>query len=151
MQPNIIVFVSNCILLSKYVCLFAAPPQPEVTMSPQPQRTTTTTTTTTATPQWGVANTTTTTGLKEGSKGAPKLPPVIPKTTSPPPLESFPLPERFCKATEERDITWPQTPRGMLVERPCPKGTRGKHCSLSPQGHVLPDFKKNCAFPREYL
>uniref|UniRef100_H3CKW2 Adhesion G protein-coupled receptor L2 n=1 Tax=Tetraodon nigroviridis TaxID=99883 RepID=H3CKW2_TETNG len=36
-----------------------------------------------------------------------------------------PAHERFCKATEERDIMWPQTPRGMLVERPCPKGTRG--------------------------
>ncbi|KAM4547720.1 adhesion G protein-coupled receptor L2 isoform 12-T12 [Odontesthes bonariensis] len=100
-----------------------APPLSEVTASIQPQRTTTTTTTTTA--HWGVANTTTTTGLKEGSRGAPRPPPVIPQTTSPPPLESFPLPERFCKATEKRDITWPQTQRGMLVERPCPKGTRG--------------------------
>ncbi|XP_047442257.1 adhesion G protein-coupled receptor L2 isoform X26 [Mugil cephalus] len=100
-----------------------APPLSEVTTSPQTQRTTTTTTTTTV--HWGVANTTTTTGLKEGSKGAFKPPPVIPQTTSPPPLESFPLPERFCKATEKRDIMWPQTQRGMLVERPCPKGTRG--------------------------
>ncbi|XP_044057106.1 adhesion G protein-coupled receptor L2 isoform X35 [Siniperca chuatsi] len=101
-----------------------APPLSEVTTSPQPQRTTTTTTTTT-TVHWGVANTTTTTGLKEGSRGAPKPPPVIPQTTSPPPLESFPLPQRFCEATEKRDIMWPQTQRGMLVERPCPKGTRG--------------------------
>ncbi|XP_068174916.1 adhesion G protein-coupled receptor L2 isoform X7 [Antennarius striatus] len=101
-----------------------APPLFEVTVSPQPQKTTATTTTTT-TAHWGVANTTTTIGPKEGSRGVPKPPPVIPQTTSPPPLESFPLPERFCKATEERDITWPQTPRGMLVERPCPKGTRG--------------------------
>ncbi|XP_060889661.1 adhesion G protein-coupled receptor L2 isoform X13 [Labrus mixtus] len=100
-----------------------APPLSGVTTSPQPQRTTTTTTTTTA--HWGVANTTTTTGLKEGSRGAPKPPPVIPQTTSPPPLESFPLPERFCEANENRDIMWPQTQRGMLVERPCPKGTRG--------------------------
>ncbi|XP_030288490.1 adhesion G protein-coupled receptor L2 isoform X18 [Sparus aurata] len=107
----------------QYECVPYTPPLSEVTTSPQPQRTTTTTTTTTV--HWGVANTTTTTGLKEGSRGAPKPPPVIPQTTSPPPLESFPLPERFCKATEERDITWPQTPRGMLVERPCPKGTRG--------------------------
>uniref|UniRef100_A0A3P8S7D8 Adhesion G protein-coupled receptor L2 n=1 Tax=Amphiprion percula TaxID=161767 RepID=A0A3P8S7D8_AMPPE len=91
---------------------------------PDPATTTTTTTTTTA--HWGVANTTTTTtGFREGSRGAPKPPPVIPQTTSPPPLESFPLPERFCKATEKRDIMWPQTQRGMLVERPCPKGTRG--------------------------
>ncbi|XP_056233884.1 adhesion G protein-coupled receptor L2 isoform X27 [Seriola aureovittata] len=100
-----------------------APPLSEVTTSPQPQRTTTTTTTTTV--HRGVANATTTTGLREGSRGAPKPPPVIPQTTSPPPLESFPLPERFCEATEKRDIMWPQTQRGMLVERPCPKGTRG--------------------------
>ncbi|TDH08645.1 hypothetical protein EPR50_G00099650 [Perca flavescens] len=100
-----------------------APPLSEVTTYPQPQKSTTTTTTTTV--HWGVANTTTTTGLKEGSRGTPKPPPVIPQTTSPPPLESFPLPERFCAATENRDITWPQTQRGMLVERPCPKGTRG--------------------------
>lgn len=117
------------------VCLLTAPPLSEVTTSPQPQRTTTTTTTTTV--HWGVANTTTTTGLKEGSKGAPKPPPVIPQTTSPPPLESFPLPLRFCEATEQRDITWPQTQRGMLVERPCPKGTRGKQGSLSPPGVCL--------------
>ncbi|KAK2907939.1 hypothetical protein Q8A73_009012 [Channa argus] len=101
----------------------APPPQLEVTTSPQPQRTTTTTTTTTV--HRGVANTTTTTGHKEGSRGAPKLPPVVPQTTSPPTPESFPLDQRFCEATEKRDIVWPQTQRGMLVERPCPKGTRG--------------------------
>ncbi|KAM9385093.1 adhesion G protein-coupled receptor L2 isoform 3-T3 [Pholidichthys leucotaenia] len=100
-----------------------APSLSEVTTTPQPQRTTTTTTTTTA--HWGVANTTTMAVTKEGSRGAPRPRPVIPQTTSPPPLESFPLPERFCKATEKRDIMWPQTQRGMLVERPCPKGTRG--------------------------
>lgn len=123
--------------------LFAAPPLSEVTTSPQPQRTTTTTTTTTV--HWGVANTTTTTGLKEGSKGGPKPPPVIPQTTSPPPLESFPLPERFCEATEERDITWPQTQRGMLVERPCPKGTRGKQGPTSPRGEKnTPEFVRFC-------
>uniref|UniRef100_A0A3B5BI13 Adhesion G protein-coupled receptor L2 n=1 Tax=Stegastes partitus TaxID=144197 RepID=A0A3B5BI13_9TELE len=40
-------------------------------------------------------------------------------------LEFGPPDPRFCKATEKRDIMWPQTQRGMLVERPCPKGTRG--------------------------
>ncbi|XP_015245647.1 adhesion G protein-coupled receptor L2 isoform X17 [Cyprinodon tularosa] len=99
-----------------------APPLSEVTTAIQPQRTTTVTTTTTA--HRGAANTTTTV-LKEGSRRAPRPPPVILQTTSPPPLESFPLPERFCKATEKRDIMWPQTQRGMVVERPCPKGTRG--------------------------
>ncbi|XP_024134043.1 adhesion G protein-coupled receptor L2 isoform X31 [Oryzias melastigma] len=100
-----------------------APPLSEVTTSLQSQRTTTTSTTTTL--HWGVANTTTTTVQREGSRGAPRPPPAIPQTTSPPVLESFPLPERFCKAAEKREIMWPQTQRGMLVERPCPKGTRG--------------------------
>ncbi|XP_078801961.1 adhesion G protein-coupled receptor L2 isoform X29 [Oryzias latipes] len=107
----------------QYECVPYTPPLSEVTTSLQSQRTTTTSTTTT--PHWGVANTTTTTVLKEGSRGAQRPPPLIPQTTSPPVPESFPLPERFCKATEKREIMWPQTQRGMLVERPCPKGTRG--------------------------
>lgn len=114
-------------LLSSY----AAPPLSEVTMSAQPPRTTAAAAaTTTTTTHRGLANTTITTGQKQGSRGEPRPPPVAPQTTSPPPLESFPLPERFCKATEERDIMWPETPRGMLVERPCPRGTRGKQASL---------------------
>uniref|UniRef100_A0A8C3AC31 Adhesion G protein-coupled receptor L2 n=1 Tax=Cyclopterus lumpus TaxID=8103 RepID=A0A8C3AC31_CYCLU len=112
-------YVWNNFYILRYNLVFG-PPDP---LNAGPQKTTTTTTTTTA--HWGVANTTTTTGPKEGSRGAPKPPPVIPQTTSPPPLETFPLPERFCEATEKRDIMWPQTQRGMLVERPCPKGTRG--------------------------
>ncbi|XP_059420158.1 adhesion G protein-coupled receptor L2-like isoform X1 [Carassius carassius] len=32
---------------------------------------------------------------------------------------------RFCDGTETREISWPQTHRGVTVERPCPKGTRG--------------------------
>uniref|UniRef100_A0A7N8YGB4 Adhesion G protein-coupled receptor L2a n=1 Tax=Mastacembelus armatus TaxID=205130 RepID=A0A7N8YGB4_9TELE len=119
-------YVWNNFYILRYNLEFG-PPDPahvsEVTTSPQPLRTTTTTTTTTA--HRGVANATTTTGLKEGSRRAPKPPLVIPQTTSPPTLESYPLPKRFCEATEKRDISWPQTQRGMLVERPCPKGTRG--------------------------
>ncbi|XP_036067392.1 adhesion G protein-coupled receptor L2 isoform X19 [Oryzias melastigma] len=107
----------------QYECVPYTPPLSEVTTSLQSQRTTTTSTTTTL--HWGVANTTTTTVQREGSRGAPRPPPAIPQTTSPPVLESFPLPERFCKAAEKREIMWPQTQRGMLVERPCPKGTRG--------------------------
>ncbi|XP_062251857.1 adhesion G protein-coupled receptor L2 isoform X6 [Platichthys flesus] len=122
-------YVWNNFYILRYNLEFGSPdpahdsPQSEATAAPQPQRTTTTTTTTTV--HRGVANTTTTTGLKEGSRGAPKPPPVIPQTTAPPPLESYPLPERFCEAAEKRDIMWPQTQRGMVVERPCPKGTRG--------------------------
>uniref|UniRef100_A0A673CFG2 Adhesion G protein-coupled receptor L2a n=2 Tax=Sphaeramia orbicularis TaxID=375764 RepID=A0A673CFG2_9TELE len=100
-----------------------APPLSEVTTSPQPLRTTTTTTTTTV--HRGVTNTTVTTGLKGGSRGVPISPNVTPQTTSPTTTEALPLPVRFCEAAEKRDILWPQTQRGMLVERPCPKGTRG--------------------------
>uniref|UniRef100_A0A7N6BTV6 Adhesion G protein-coupled receptor L2a n=1 Tax=Anabas testudineus TaxID=64144 RepID=A0A7N6BTV6_ANATE len=103
------------------------PVPPTMISSADNNRTTTTTTTTTV--HRGVDNTTATTAHKEGSRGAPKPPPVIQQTTSPPTLESFPLDKRFCEATEKRDIVWPQTQRGMLVERPCPKGTRGKQSS----------------------
>ncbi|CAL8272008.1 unnamed protein product [Arctogadus glacialis] len=44
---------------------------------------------------------------------------------NPPHHSSYPLLERFCDARERREIVWPQTQRGMAVERPCPKGTRG--------------------------
>ncbi|XP_029330955.1 adhesion G protein-coupled receptor L2 isoform X7 [Mus caroli] len=36
-----------------------------------------------------------------------------------------PAQERFCEALDWKGIKWPQTLRGMMVERPCPKGTRG--------------------------
>ncbi|EAX06338.1 latrophilin 2, isoform CRA_r [Homo sapiens] len=36
-----------------------------------------------------------------------------------------PAQERFCEALDSKGIKWPQTQRGMMVERPCPKGTRG--------------------------
>uniref|UniRef100_A0A8C1RQY2 Adhesion G protein-coupled receptor L2a n=1 Tax=Cyprinus carpio TaxID=7962 RepID=A0A8C1RQY2_CYPCA len=86
-------------------------------------KTPTTTTTTTTQPR-GQVTTVTTTGTRAVNK-TPKSPAVLPQTTTPPSLESFPPPERFCESVELRDILWPQTQRGMLVERPCPKGTRG--------------------------
>ncbi|XP_056459586.1 adhesion G protein-coupled receptor L2 [Gadus chalcogrammus] len=76
---------------------------------------------------------------REAGRGAAAKPPLLPPppppaaaapaaappTPSPPPPESYPLLERFCDARERREIVWPQTQRGMAVERPCPKGTRG--------------------------
>uniref|UniRef100_A0A3B3CGR5 Adhesion G protein-coupled receptor L2a n=1 Tax=Oryzias melastigma TaxID=30732 RepID=A0A3B3CGR5_ORYME len=112
-------YVWNNFYILRYNLEFGPPDPAHVSLS------STTTTSTTTTLHWGVANTTTTTVQREGSRGAPRPPPAIPQTTSPPVLESFPLPERFCKAAEKREIMWPQTQRGMLVERPCPKGTRG--------------------------
>uniref|UniRef100_A0A8C9VVZ0 Adhesion G protein-coupled receptor L2 n=1 Tax=Scleropages formosus TaxID=113540 RepID=A0A8C9VVZ0_SCLFO len=109
-------------LVSTSFTLFILPTFSDTTITLEPPKTTTTTTTTTS--QRGLENTTTTAGPKEGNRG-PKAPPESPKTTVPPSADSFPLPERFCESTEKRDILWPQTQRGMLVERPCPKGTRG--------------------------
>uniref|UniRef100_A0A673CDH5 Adhesion G protein-coupled receptor L2a n=1 Tax=Sphaeramia orbicularis TaxID=375764 RepID=A0A673CDH5_9TELE len=116
-------YVWNNFYILRYNLEFGPPDPAHVTTSPQPLRTTTTTTTTTV--HRGVTNTTVTTGLKGGSRGVPISPNVTPQTTSPTTTEALPLPVRFCEAAEKRDILWPQTQRGMLVERPCPKGTRG--------------------------
>uniref|UniRef100_A0A5F8H6C3 Adhesion G protein-coupled receptor L2 n=1 Tax=Monodelphis domestica TaxID=13616 RepID=A0A5F8H6C3_MONDO len=84
-----------------------------------------TTVSTTSTPsQKGPMSTTLAGGTKEGSKGT-KPPPAVSTTKIPPVTSIFPPPERFCEALEARGIWWPQTQRGMMVERPCPKGTRG--------------------------
>lgn len=101
---------------------FLAPPISEASTTPKLLKPTTTTTTTIQ-PR-GQVTTVTTTGTRAVNK-TPKSPAVLPQTTTPPSLESFPPPERFCESVELRDILWPQTQRGMLVERPCPKGTRG--------------------------
>ncbi|KAJ8376428.1 hypothetical protein SKAU_G00070080 [Synaphobranchus kaupii] len=121
-------YVWNNYYILRYNLEFG-PPDPaqvptisEATIIPELPKTTTTITTTTT--QKGQVNTTTTAGPKEGKKG-PKALPEVPQTTAPPSPDSFPLPERFCDGTEKRDILWPQTQRGMIVERPCPKGTRG--------------------------
>ncbi|XP_006003473.1 adhesion G protein-coupled receptor L2 isoform X2 [Latimeria chalumnae] len=84
----------------------------------------TTLATTTTTSQKGLLTTTSAGGMREGSRG-PKPSPVIPVTRIPPVTSFFPLPERFCDPTEARGINWPQTQRGVVVEWPCPKGTRG--------------------------
>ncbi|XP_047666295.1 adhesion G protein-coupled receptor L2 isoform X24 [Tachysurus fulvidraco] len=101
-----------------------APPISDATSVSAPPRMTTTTMTTTTAQHRGLTTTINTTGTRVGNK--PPKPPVAPsQTTTPPSLESFPLPKRFCDSVERRDILWPQTQRGMLVERPCPTGTRG--------------------------
>ncbi|CAH2273577.1 adhesion G -coupled receptor L1 isoform X2 [Pelobates cultripes] len=48
-----------------------------------------------------------------------------PGTRRPPPSNQHSHPEIVCASREERRILWPQTQQGVLVERPCPKGTRG--------------------------
>ncbi|XP_076149703.1 adhesion G protein-coupled receptor L2b.1 isoform X2 [Alosa pseudoharengus] len=46
-------------------------------------------------------------------------------TASPTAVEPPPSSRRFCEGTVRRGIAWPQTHRGINVERPCPKGTKG--------------------------
>ncbi|KAG7282886.1 hypothetical protein CRUP_020724 [Coryphaenoides rupestris] len=134
---------------------WGAPPQSDITIAPAAALRTTTSAATTMVHRGAFGNnntgsssgggggttsaSTTPAPPREAGRGAgpakpplmpPPLPPAAagpPQTTAPPPPESYPLPERFCEATERREIVWPQTQRGMLVERPCPKGTRGRH------------------------
>ncbi|KAA0701400.1 Adhesion G protein-coupled receptor L2 [Triplophysa tibetana] len=121
-------YVWNNFYILRYNLVFG-PPDPahapaisEASTTPKLLKATTNTPTTVQ--QRGQVTTVTTVGTKAVNK-TPKSPAAPPQTTTPPPLESFPPPERFCESVELRDILWPQTPRGMLVERPCPKGTRG--------------------------
>ncbi|XP_055040393.1 adhesion G protein-coupled receptor L2 isoform X17 [Misgurnus anguillicaudatus] len=121
-------YVWNNFYILRYNLVFG-PPDPahapaiaEASTTPKILKPTTTTTTTVQ--QRGQVTTVTTIGTNPVNK-TPKAPAAPPQTTTPPPLESFPPPERFCESVELRDILWPQTQRGMLVERPCPKGTRG--------------------------
>lgn len=99
-------------------------PTTAVTITSSAELYKTTVSTTSTTSQKGPISTTLAGGTKEGSRG-PKPPPPISTTKIPPVTSFFPLPERFCEPTEARGISWPQTQRGMMVERPCPKGTRG--------------------------
>uniref|UniRef100_A0A673NG27 Adhesion G protein-coupled receptor L2a n=1 Tax=Sinocyclocheilus rhinocerous TaxID=307959 RepID=A0A673NG27_9TELE len=116
-------YVWNNFYILRYNLVFG-PPDPAHEASTAPKLLKPTTTTTTTTQPRGQVTTVTTTGTRAVNK-TPKSPAVLPQTTTPPSLESFPPPERFCESVELRDILWPQTQRGMLVERPCPKGTRG--------------------------
>lgn len=99
-------------------------PTTAVTITSSAELYKTTVSTTSTTSQKGPISTTLAGGTKEGSRG-PKPPPPVSTTKIPPVTSFFPLPERFCEPTEARDISWPQTQRGVMVERPCPKGTRG--------------------------
>ncbi|GCB72930.1 hypothetical protein scyTo_0006540 [Scyliorhinus torazame] len=85
---------------------------------------TTVATTTSTTSEKALATTTLAAGTKEGSRGP--RPGLADAATKTPPVSTFfPIPERFCEVTQAREIGWPQTQRGLMVERPCPKGTRG--------------------------
>ncbi|XP_057264299.1 adhesion G protein-coupled receptor L2 isoform X9 [Pezoporus wallicus] len=122
-------YVWNNNFILRYSLEFGPPdpaqvPTTAVTITSSAELYKTTVSTTSTTSQKGPISTTLAGGAKEGSRG-PKPPPPISTTKIPPVTSFFPLPERFCEPTEARGISWPQTQRGMMVERPCPKGTRG--------------------------
>ncbi|XP_041277293.1 adhesion G protein-coupled receptor L2 isoform X1 [Onychostruthus taczanowskii] len=122
-------YVWNNNFILRYSLEFGPPdpaqvPTTAVTITSSAELYKTTVSTTSTMSQRGPISTTSAGGTKEGSRG-PKPPPPISTTKIPPVTSFFPLPERFCEPTEARGISWPQTQRGMMVERPCPKGTRG--------------------------
>ncbi|KAM9543104.1 adhesion G protein-coupled receptor L2 isoform 15-T16 [Guaruba guarouba] len=122
-------YVWNNNFILRYSLEFGPPdpaqvPTTAVTITSSAELYKTTVSTTSTTSQKGSISTTLAGGTKEGSRG-PKPPPPISTTKIPPVTSFFPLPERFCEPAEARGISWPQTQRGMMVERPCPKGTRG--------------------------
>lgn len=92
-----------------------------VTSAAFPRRTTTLMTTSSSSTHRFLANATLTVNPKQ-SKGPPVENPVAvdPTNAGPPPPS-----RRFCESTDIRGIVWPRTHRGVTVERPCPKGTRG--------------------------
>ncbi|MEJ1276894.1 adhesion G protein-coupled receptor L3 [Cricetulus griseus] len=121
-------YVWNNNFILRYSLEFGPPdpaqvPTTAVTITSSAELFKTTVSTTSTTSQRGPVSTTVA-GPQEGSRGT-KPPPAVSTTKIPPVTNIFPLPERFCEALDVRGIKWPQTQRGMMVERPCPKGTRG--------------------------
>ncbi|XP_060629800.2 adhesion G protein-coupled receptor L2 isoform X17 [Anolis sagrei] len=121
-------YVWNNNFILRYSLEFGPPDPAQVpttaeTITPSTELYRTTVLTTSTTPQ-KVAISTTLATTREDNKG-PKPPPAISTTKIPPVTSFFPLPERFCEPDMARGISWPQTQRGIMVERPCPKGTRG--------------------------
>nr|XP_056701385.1 adhesion G protein-coupled receptor L2 isoform X10 [Euleptes europaea] len=119
-------YVWNNNFILRYSLEFGPPDPAQVpttaeTVTPSTELYKTTVSTTSTTPQKVPISTTLATGTSKG----PKPPPAVSTTKIPPVTSFFPLPERFCEPDVARGISWPQTQRGIMVERPCPKGTRG--------------------------
>ncbi|XP_015671170.1 adhesion G protein-coupled receptor L2 isoform X1 [Protobothrops mucrosquamatus] len=122
-------YVWNNNFILRYSLEFGPPDPAQVpttaeTITPSTELFKTTVSTTSTTPHKVPVSTTVAAGTKEDSRG-PKPPPAVSTTKIPPVTSFFPLPERFCEPDVARGISWPQTQRGIMVERPCPKGTRG--------------------------
>ncbi|MGH0150876.1 UNVERIFIED_CONTAM: hypothetical protein FKN15_018906 [Acipenser sinensis] len=99
-------YVWNNYYILRYTMEFGPPdpaqvPTTAVSTSSPAEPSKTTVSTTTVTLQKGLITTTSTGGMKEGSRG-PKPQPGVPFTKAPPTPDSFPLPERFCDSVEKR-------------------------------------------------
>ncbi|XP_044288424.1 adhesion G protein-coupled receptor L2 isoform X5 [Varanus komodoensis] len=122
-------YVWNNNFILRYSLEFGPPDPAQVpttaeTITPSTELYKTTVSTTSTTPQKIPISTTLAGRTKDDNRG-PKPPPAVSTTRIPPVTSFFPLPERFCEPDTAREISWPQTQRGIVVERPCPKGTRG--------------------------
>lgn len=95
-----------------------------VTSTAFPRRTTTALSTSSSSTHRSLANSTVTVNPKL-SKGPHE--PAVENPGGVDPTNAGPQPpsRQFCESIEIRDIVWPRTHRGVTVERPCPKGTRG--------------------------
>lgn len=128
-------YVWNNYFVVRYALEFGAPDPSTGPVTSTPVSTTTTVKPTTVTTTSSPSATTTVrrTPLTTHPIGAinqmgPDLHPItasVPSTRKPPSSNQHIFPEVFCEAKEVRRVQWPATQQGMLVERPCPKGTRG--------------------------
>ncbi|XP_053089758.1 adhesion G protein-coupled receptor L2-like isoform X3 [Pangasianodon hypophthalmus] len=124
-------YVWNNFYILRYELEFG-PPDPDevstlangVTSTAFPRRTTTTLSTSSSSTHRFLSNTTVTVNPKQ-SRGAQEPAVENPGAVDPTSAGPPPTSRRFCESTEIRDIVWPRTHRGVTVERPCPKGTKG--------------------------
>ncbi|XP_058250867.1 adhesion G protein-coupled receptor L2-like isoform X2 [Hemibagrus wyckioides] len=124
-------YVWNNFYILRYELEFGPPDPDEVstladglTSTAFPRRTTTMVSTSSSSTHRFLTNSTITVDPKL-SRGAHE--PAVDNPGAVDPTNAGPLTpsRRFCESIEIRDIVWPRTHRGVTVERPCPKGTRG--------------------------
>ncbi|XP_047674752.1 adhesion G protein-coupled receptor L2-like isoform X7 [Tachysurus fulvidraco] len=124
-------YVWNNFYILRYELEFGPPDPDEVstladglTSTAFPRRTTTMASTSSSSTHRFVTNSTVAVDPKL-SRGAQE--PAVDNSGAVDPTNAGPLApiRRFCESTDIRDIVWPRTHRGVTVERPCPKGTRG--------------------------
>ncbi|XP_063075605.1 adhesion G protein-coupled receptor L2-like isoform X2 [Engraulis encrasicolus] len=122
-------YVWNNFYILRYDLEFG-PPDPDEAptvidnVTPTAPLRTTTTTTLFSTTLRAPVNATFPADPREDNKGLDR--PVEPLgTLGPAAAGTTPSSRRFCEGTFRRGIGWPQTHRGVNVERPCPKGTKG--------------------------